>query len=583
MKHTKRILLLMAILLQSNIAISQRILIKETVLNRNTELLTEIESMTRVVSACQIDVNKDVLFTEDTSFQVIMTGLTDTFSKVYIEARDVNSFSFYGKNDNSLILISFLGDDIQGYALIQGQVYAIETYGNNYFMIQWDLNSLHEDCDDLEENTNSSRKEGNGRKHQGNIESQDTKSLYDDRMDTRSLYGAGDSKVLVLYTANAASSVSDIVNTAFVAEGLSNISFSNSNVNCKIEIVYVGQTNYQEVDSHTDVDRYAGTNDGYMDEVHSLREKYSADVCVLLTDYHDETCGKAKEIKANSDEAFCVVQAKTCATTNHSFIHEIGHLVGCRHDFRNDPSLWPYTYCHGYVYPDGGWRTIMAYNTYCTGCDRLPFWSKPEVLHEGVPMGTSGFNNNAKVWNNRYEDVGGFENVATNLTITSSTIPGTLNYGFIEAASNVGTNGNVSLNSGQSLTIKAGNEIVFSDGFEASAGSELSAYISQQSTMCYATSPKPSTIEVNTVRNIEKTNMANTVVIYPNPTTNELHIQNDGQERPTDIIILDIMGKVVKHLDYFNSEIKITQIPAGTYFIEIVFANRTERYKVIKK
>ena len=95
MKHTKRILLLMAILLQSNIAISQRILIKETVLNRNTELLTEIESMTRVVSACQIDVNKDVLFTEDTSFRVIMTGLTDTFSKVYIEARDVNSFSFY--------------------------------------------------------------------------------------------------------------------------------------------------------------------------------------------------------------------------------------------------------------------------------------------------------------------------------------------------------------------------------------------------------------------------------------------------------------------------------------------------------
>lgn len=77
--------------------------------------------------------------------------------------------------------------------------------------------------------------------------------------------------------------------------------------------------------------------------------------------------------------------------------------------------------------------------------------------------------------------------------------------------------------------------------------------------------------------------MANTVVIYPNPTTNELHIQNDGQERPTDIIILDIMGKVIKHLDYFNSEIKITQIPAGTYFIEIVFANRTERYKVIKK
>ena len=198
-------------------------------------------------------------------------------------------------------------------------------------------------------------------------------------------------------------------------------------------------------------------------------------------------------------------------------------------------------------------------------------------------MGTTDRCNTAKVWNIRYGEVGAFENISSNVTITSATIPNSLNYGFIEAGSHVGTNGIVSLNSGQSLTIKAGNEIVFSDGFEASAGSELSAYISQQSTMCYATSPKPSTIEVNTVRNIEKTNMANTVVIYPNPTTNELHIQNDGQERPTDIIILDIMGKVIKHLDYFNSEIKITQIPAGTYFIEIVFANRTERYKVIKK
>ena len=43
------------------------------------------------------------------------------------------------------------------------------------------------------------------------------------------------------------------------------------------------------------------------------------------------------------------------------------------------------------------------------------------------------------------------------------------------------------------------------------------------------------------------------------------------------------MGKVIKHLDYFNSEIKITQIPAGAYFIDIEFANRSERYRIIKK
>lgn len=349
-----------------------------------------------------------------------------------------------------------------------------------------------------------------------------------------------------------------------------------------IEIVYIGKTSYIESSSSTtDVNRFKETNDGYMDEVHTLRTKYAADICVLLENISGY-CGEAYTIKADVDEAFCVVNAR-CATESHSFIHEIGHLMGCMHDYRCDPRLWPYAYGHGYVYPDGGWRTIMAYDDYCSGCIRLLYWSNPDVMYGGVSMGTSLINNNAKVWNYRYEEVGYFENVATNLTITSSTIPGSLNYGFVEAASNVETNGNVTLNSGQSFTIKAGNEIVFSDGFEASAGSELNAYIFQQSATIYATAPTPPSIKVAPVRRIDTTEIINTAVVYPNPTMDELNIRINGEEQPSKIVIMDIAGRPIMKLDNPTDVINISQVSAGIYFIDIKFANRSERYRIIKK
>ena len=55
------------------------------------------------------------------------------------------------------------------------------------------------------------------------------------------------------------------------------------------------------------------------------------------------------------------------------------------------------------------------------------------------------------------------------------------------------------------MTIKSGDEIVFSDGFEASAESELNAYISQQPATLYATAPMPSSIEIAPVHHIDAT------------------------------------------------------------------------------
>ena len=475
-------------------------------------------------------------------------------------------------------MLSFLDDDIQGTFTTSNKIYAIETHRGEYYLVQLDHSSMHENCDNLESSQIQTFE--NDYTQEENV---DSVSIDIQQSENRHHVGSGDIKVLVLYTSAAANSVSNIYNTALLAEDLSNQSFANSGIYCKIEIVYIGKTDYIESSSsNTDVKRFKRTDDGYLDEVHALRVKYSADVCVLLANLSDN-CGEAFTIKADYDEAFCVVKALYCATTNYSFIHEIGHLIGCRHNPENDGNSSPYEYGHGYIYPDGGWRTIMAYSTYCNGCIRKQYWSNPYITYNGVPMGTTNRCNNTKVWNIRYGEVGAFENISSNVTITSSTIPSSLKYGFIEADSNVGTNGNVSLNNGQSLTIKAGNEIVFSDGFEASAGSELNAYIAQQPATLYATAPESPSIEVAPVRHIDAIEIKKTVIVYPNPTTDELYILNSGDEKPAKIILLDVMGKVINNINYTGTPIKLTNLPVGTYFIDIKFSNRCERYRIIKK
>lgn len=61
----------------------------------------------------------------------------------------------------------------------------------------------------------------------------------------------------------------------------------------------------------TDFDRFSGTNDGYMNEIHSKRDQYGADIGVLITNLSDY-CGMAC-INASSENVSGVVY-HDCAT-----------------------------------------------------------------------------------------------------------------------------------------------------------------------------------------------------------------------------------------------------------------------------
>jgi hypothetical protein len=214
--------------------------------------------------------------------------------------------------------------------------------------------------------------------------------------------------LIVAYTKKAASKYADIKHEVVeLAIQEANLSFRNSSLaHVKLRLVHTYQTSYVEEGEYIDhVWRFADKGDGYMDEIHSLRNKYRADVAVLIVD-DPKGCGLSTRVFADADEAFSVVHHE-CAAATYSLAHEIGHLIGARHDLHSDDSMTPFPYGHGYVCGTT-WRDIMSYKESCGGCPRLPVWSSPNVMVRGKSAGNAEFDDNARVIAEHAARVAGF-------------------------------------------------------------------------------------------------------------------------------------------------------------------------------
>ena len=576
---------------QDNILICSKQLANRT--EKTNEILRKNKTY---ISVDFVDINLDkILEYEDFSLKLGERNIP--IRKERIDARDINNYVFVGSNnEGSRVLISVLDNDIQGVIETDGEVYTIETVGKQqYALITVDYSLLREACDDLHiEDNRSSYDDVNIPNHNSDFESGDditsspilrTAAAYDCKI-----------RVLVLYTPNARDSASNIKNTILTAVALTNQSFINSQINYRIELVYAGLTNYTESGFSTDLSRFRISGDGYMDEVHTLRNKYSADVCVLLIN-DSEYCGLATNIGVTEDKAFCAVSTySTCATTNYSFGHEIGHLLGCRHDPYVDSGTTPFAYGHGYVNPSNTWRTIMAYRNACGSCPRLLYWSNPNVTYGGVPMGTAATHNNTRVWNERSNSVMTFRQPDNNVIFTSSDMPNTL-YADVIAKQNITTSGTVNTNSENTLSMRAGNSINLQPGFSVQAGAEFSAEIEDIDDCgeCASTTRKLMVInmpeEYVDTADIQIENKSDFFhSVFPDSSNEFIIITYSlNTKMSLSIELVDLFGHRIKTIlpkqnqqvgDY-TLRIPVSDFSTGTYFLTISSTNQTRTKKIV--
>ena len=544
-----------------------------------------------------VDINLDkILEFEDFFLQLGERKIP--IRKERIDARGVNSYIFVGSNNEECrVLISVLDNDIQGVIETDEEVFTIKTIGEQqYALMALDYSLLREACDDLhEEIDRSSFDDVNRLNHDSEIK-RDDDTISSPILRSAAAYDCK-IRVLVLYTPNAqpSPSVSNIKNTILTAVAYANQSFVNSQIDYQIELVYAGQTNYTgSGDIDTDLLRFRNTGDGYMDEVHILRNKYSADVCVLLNYKYGGYCGVAANIGATATNAFCVVNS-ACDVSNYSFAHEIGHLLGCRHDPYVDSNTTPFAYGHGYVHPSYTWRTIMAYPDACGSCPRLLYWSNPNVIYNGASMGTTATHDNARVWNERSNTVMAFRQPDSNVTFTSSYMPNT-QYADVIAKQNITTSGTVNTYSGNTLNMRAGNSIKLQPGFSVQAGAEFSAKIENidDCEECASTASKVMVQNVPDYDDIAKIQIGNksdfSYTVFPDSSDEFINITYSlDTEMPLSIELVDLFGKKVKTILHkqnqqagnYTLQVPVSDFSVGTYFLTISSANHTKTEKIV--
>ncbi|MBK8807946.1 MAG: T9SS type A sorting domain-containing protein [Bacteroidales bacterium] len=593
----KRKVLIICLFISSFLLNAQenRLIYKKSILKSDSKATSILKKSNANKSVDFVNINLEVL-SRNEDFILQFGDSEYSIEKEKINVRDIRSFCFTGKNknQNGSIVMSILEDDIQGTITNGNAVYRIETIGkDDYAIVLMDQSKLIEKCD----NTTNEAVNTSQLKHYEN----DSNNSDDSNISTNSIqfksevleeqYNSCKIRVLVLFTPAAKASVSDIRNTILLAIEETNQSFLRSAINYEIELVYIAETNYVEHDIDIDRVRFSLNGDGYMDEVHSLREKYSADICVLMNN-DARYCG-ASYVGASSSSAFCVVKAYLCATGNYSFGHEIGHLIGCRHDFNVDNSITPFSYGHGYVSPNKLWRTIMATGKECNDCIRIQNWSNPNVSYGGFPTGTEVICNTARVWNEQAPTALAFMQPANSVIVSSSDVAnGT--YSNIVAKQDISTLGDVDITTGKALCFKAGDNIILKTGFSAFEGSEFYGGI-ENITDCGSTSLKFAKVQIDDVSAYSNdvavlTENALFLAISPNPTNDLLNIEfKTYQNSEVSISLVNFLGcelRVIQDRENFESgnfniQTSVSDLSVGVYFIVLKIGEKVIVKKLI--
>jgi PKD repeat protein len=248
--------------------------------------------------------------------------------------------------------------------------------------------------------------------------------------------------VMIIYTpaaknwANSNGGINNVISQA-ISKG--QITLGNSDTDANINLVHSAEIDYVESgDPNTDLSRLRSTSDGHMDEVHTLRDQYGADL-VQLFENNPGTGGIAYLLSNPTGDpasGFSIVRVQQAAT-GYTSIHEFGHNMGFGHhkgqNFQPGPGLFSYS---------AGWRWIeSSQNRYCTIMTytsgsyfpdgythvRVPYISNPSVYYQGYSTGDPVDGDNARTLREVKDYISDYRNPVQQL----SYLPTSHNFGIV--------------------------------------------------------------------------------------------------------------------------------------------------------
>ena len=319
-----------------------------------------------------------------------------------------------GEADSSA-LFSVTEDAVAGSIRFSNRLFRVSFAGNAAHWVTEVDELQFKDCGTTDKHAVSGTQQGALHKHQNNGQ-----SAQGNGGSARS-GGNPDVDTMIVYTTSAkngqggASSMNSLINLAMTE---TNNGYTSSFVDQRLNLVHTEEmTGYSEPSSFsTMLSNLRGKSDGKLDNVHSLRDQYGADVVSMFVN-GSQYCGIAYLMTSVSNSfessAFSVV-SRTCATGYYSTAHEFGHNMGSAHDRGNAGSA-SHSYAYGFRTSNNRYRTIMAYSP----GTRINRWSNPNVTYSGYSMGNANSEENWRSLNDNASVVSGWRNHITPAPVLS--------------------------------------------------------------------------------------------------------------------------------------------------------------------
>lgn len=532
-------------------------------------------------------------FEFENQIQIEIDGYQQVFSKDYLVNEREGMYVWYGRegfSDNHLS-ISKIDNRIIGSTILGNSNYVFKTIDDSYFWITY-ASSYYKKCGVSQETSGESSTSENPVASFNNIH------------ETRSGEGTEGSeadlelnpckvRIMACYTDDAVSAVPNIKDEIWQATQDMSYSFFLSGLPYGVELVHMEHIrNYQPVGNSfdnqnnvngvIDLDRIINPTDGYLDYIHGLRDDHAADIVVLITNVGQNYIGWVNSISAPANKAFAWTAALHIGFPSLTFIHEIGHLMGCRHQINVDIKQTPYPYGHGFMDDPNGF-TIMAVPGSSSAPHKL-FWSGPTMSNGGIIYGNNQDANNQQVIINVWDRI--LDLSSPNQVFYLQDLHVNQQWqGTIYSDYLITTVNSVTIQWGRNYTFRAGDHITLNPGFRTAGAEHFKAYIEK----CGYTDPDiPVDFKKSPLTSVNDPKYINPeLTVSPTSFNQTVSIISQKVFNLDKVLIYTIDGKLLERIEYNNIRVKnhtinLGHLTTGWYILEVHTLTYKQNFKILK-